>query len=311
MVLLNKPQRGLFAYSGNSRDIIGAVAHKGLDLQHFPGRNAVDLGYLRRSVNDVLLVGGEPYRHLVGDKLEAVAVSRGDGALSALRFSGVGERSDDVVRFVALLLHDGDSKRGEYLLDYRHLRTQLVWHCVAGALVVRIHLVPERRRMQVERHCDAVGSLLLHQLEEYVKESGQRVGRHSLFIREHAYPVERAVHYAVSVYNKQLHALFSFEFRHSRDISHADIVKHAVIQLFQHEQRAGAGKCSADHRRGCKYRRVGKHQNVPVDYHRGEHLPGDMRQRSHDPDQFSRFSPGRSFLIRSMIPSAQIPPITP
>lgn len=77
---------------------------------------------------------------------------------SALRFSGVGERSDDVVRFVALLLHDGDSKRGEYLLDYRHLRTQLVWHCVAGALVVRIHLVPERRRMQVERHCDAVGA---------------------------------------------------------------------------------------------------------------------------------------------------------
>ena len=60
----------------------------------------------------------------------------------------------------------------------------------------------EGRRMNVKRNADMRRLLLFQQLQVDVHKPRKRVCEHSFFVGKQTYSVERAVHYAVSVYQQ-------------------------------------------------------------------------------------------------------------
>ena len=70
MIFSDKGKGGFFAYSGNSGDIVAAVAHKRLYLNHFGRCNTVNLHNFSGSIENVLLHGGKIYAYPVGYELE-------------------------------------------------------------------------------------------------------------------------------------------------------------------------------------------------------------------------------------------------
>ena len=202
MVLLNKSERGFFAYSRNAGNIVRAVAHKSLDFQHFARRNSIHLVDFIGRVEYVLLVRGKTNGYFIVYQLKAVAVARHNNAVCVLLFRGAGKRSDNVVRLVSLTFYNCNSECAQYILDNRHLRRKFIRHCVASSLVFGVYFVTECRRFQVKSGGDTVGVFFFQKFKVYVHKTRQSVCRNAFRTCKHSYSVKCAVHYAVSVYQQ-------------------------------------------------------------------------------------------------------------
>ena len=185
-VFANKLQRGLLANAGHARDVVGAVAHEGLEVHHLRRIKAVFLAEnLRRIVDglrashaglDVADGGG------IGDELETVLVPGDDHAVPAFFRAFDRDGTQDIVRLVARHLIAADAHGVERLLQNRHLGRELLWHALALGLVAVVGLVAEGGLTPVEAHAHGVGLLLVeHALEDVQKAKdsvgGRAVGR--------------------------------------------------------------------------------------------------------------------------------------
>ena len=139
------------------------------------------------------------------DELQAVAVSRQDGAVPPGLLAQTADRAEYIVRLPALAGIDRDVHRGEHLLHDRHLHGKLLRHGVARSLVAVIAQMAERRRVQVKGHAQRVRFFpRCAPFPEYSESRRShwykvRPGRQ----RPHA--VKRAVDDAVPVQDHQLH----------------------------------------------------------------------------------------------------------
>ena len=166
-VLLYQGHGGLFPDARHARDVVGAIAHQGLQVDHMDGREAVGLlKCLRRHVlGGGLAHAGGHQLHLgvVGDKLEAVLVAGDDDAVPARRLAFAADGTDKVIGLVPRQLILGDAHGRQHLLQRQHLHRQLLRHSLALGLVGRVGLMPERRLPPVEGDAQRLRLLLVQQ----------------------------------------------------------------------------------------------------------------------------------------------------
>ena len=175
---------GLFAHAGHAGDVVGAVAHERLEIDHPPGLKAVFLPEALRGIKDGLRLAHASLdvadRGLVAYKLQAVLVAGDDHAVPALFFTNRGRRAEDVVRLVALPLVTPYAHVVQQLFQQRHLHRELLRHALALGLVALVGSVAEGGRLEVEADAERVRFLLVQQALENGQETVNRVGRRAV-----------------------------------------------------------------------------------------------------------------------------------
>ena len=203
VILSDQLQRGLLAHAGNARDVIGAVAHQGLEVYHADWREAVFGVKALRRIEDGLRLAHAgfdvAYRSLITHELQAVLVAGDNDAVPALVFTDRGGGAQDIVRLVALELVAADAHVVEYFLQDRHLYSQLVRHGLALGLISLIGLMPEGRRLQIEADAERVRLLLVQQALQDRQKAVNRVGGRAVGRVELPHTEKGAVDDAVAV----------------------------------------------------------------------------------------------------------------
>ena len=198
-VFAEQVERALFAHARHAGDVVRRVAGKRLEVENLRRREPHAL-FERRRVHDLHFADaalGEQHRRGVVYELETVAVAGEDKRFDAV---GLGERTDDVVRFYPLPLDVLYTHYVQHMLDHGHLHGQLVGHAAAGGLIAVVHLVPEGRRVHVESHRHVLRAVFGYHAHEHVRKAVYRAARLAFFRRQHGQRVVRAVDEAVAVY---------------------------------------------------------------------------------------------------------------
>lgn len=140
--------RRLFADARHAGDIVGAVAHECLEVDHADGVKAVlftkalgrifDRIRLPHAGLDVKDMGA------VGDELQAVLIAGDDVARPTGGLAAARDRAEQVVGLPAGQLQPPHAHVVERLLEQWHLHGELLRHGLALRLVERILLVAER-----------------------------------------------------------------------------------------------------------------------------------------------------------------------
>ena len=213
-VLHEQLRRRLLTDARYARNIVRAVAHQTLEVDHMDGREAIfrlkEFRRIARGARLPALRNHKLDRHMLRHELQAVAVARDDHAVPARRGADFPRRAEDVVGLPALAFEDGNVHRAQDVLHQRHLLRQLLRHGMARCLIPFILQVPERRRLEIERHGQRIRLFLVPELFQNVQKSKNRVGIQPLARCQRPHAVERAVDDAVPVQNHQLHGKSSF-----------------------------------------------------------------------------------------------------
>ena len=195
----NKRKSRLFADARNPGDIIRAVAHERFYVYDLPrlisqlflkiaGRKFIEFAHARFCDINV-----RPFVN----QLIRVPVAGYDDAVR-IRIA-TGERSDDVVRLETLFFAYGYVHGTQERFQDRHLHRQVVGHGFSRRLILVVHFMAERRRLQVKRYDQPVGLDVAVELEQKFDESENGVCRRTRLCRKKFRRIKRAVEKAVAV----------------------------------------------------------------------------------------------------------------
>ena len=148
----------LVTHAGDAGDVVRRVALERLEVDHLGRVEAIALVDAGRVVDDRRL-DAQAGRHelgLLGDQLQHVQVARDDDGLQVAQLRLPRERADEVVRFVAGHLVDGDAEGGQRLADDGELVAQVVRRGPARGLVALVAVGTEGAA-HVEAAQDMVG----------------------------------------------------------------------------------------------------------------------------------------------------------
>jgi hypothetical protein len=168
-VSADEPGRRLVTHAGHARQVVGGVAAKGGKQRVRARGHAVTLGDTRLVVDDGVrdpLAGVHDLHVGILDELERVAVTGHHHHVAAGVASLGRERGQDVVGFVAHLLHARHGEDPEHLAHESELGNQEVRRLGPVSLVVRDHLVAKGRLGPVEGHGDAARVVVAQQVHE-------------------------------------------------------------------------------------------------------------------------------------------------
>ena len=161
---------GLLPHPRDAGDIVGGVAPETEEVDDLTGiADAEFLLHLGDAHDSVGASHAAEAVHLdmLGDELGEVLVGRHhDNLVEARELGLVTEGADNVVGLVALAGEDGDAEVADDALHPRQAHLYLFRHRLAVGLVLGVHLVAERRRLQVESHADMCGALAAQQVVE-------------------------------------------------------------------------------------------------------------------------------------------------
>ena len=179
-----KVRGGFLPHTGHPGDIVGGIAHQGLQVDEASGFKAVFLPeFLLVIEGGAGLTGpGDHQLHMdvFVNELQTVPVAGDNDALPAIVGADFAHGADDIIRLPPFTGIDGNVHGGEHLLHNGHLLGQLLRHAVAGGLVALIALMAEGGAVEVEGHADRVRLLLLLHPLQNVQESIYGMGEEPL-----------------------------------------------------------------------------------------------------------------------------------
>ena len=187
---------GLGAALVHPGHVVHAVAHQRQQVHHLVRAHA-ELLHHAGLVQHAAAHGvdqGDAGAHQLGE----VLVAGGHRDLDALFLRRQRQRADHVVGLHALLAQDGKAQCPDDLQHGLDLAAQLVRHRRPGGLVLRIHVLAERRSRGIQ-HERQVVRLLLQRGTQHVDHAEQRAGGLALGIGQRRQRVERAIQIARSV----------------------------------------------------------------------------------------------------------------
>ena len=225
-VLGDQLRRGFFAHAGHAGNVVGAVAHQSLHVDHLRGRYTVLL--LNPRGRHALRFGDALFRiqdgRALARQLIAVAVAGDNQAVHAGFLAQAADGAQNVVGLVAAQAQLGDVHAFENFARRRNLRAHFLRRGRAAGLVGLVAQVPEGGGVLVEGH-GAIGRLFLREhLEQHRKKAVYGVGVLPLAVVHQGKRVERAIQQAVSVHK---HDFFRHKHPPSAIYSHSSsIIQH-------------------------------------------------------------------------------------
>ena len=208
-VALYQIHGGLLADPRHPRNVVRAVAHQRLEVDHEGRLEAVLLTKALRCIEDGF---GLPHpafhvadRGTVRDKLKAVLVPGDDDTVVSLLLGDAGERAQNVIRLIARQLQMGHAHHVQQVLQHRHLYRQFLGHGLALGLIEVIAPMPESRFPPVKGDADCLRLLILIEMLKNRKKAVNGVGRRAVRGVQLANAEEGTVHDAVSVDEHEFH----------------------------------------------------------------------------------------------------------
>ena len=169
VILRDNLRRGFFANAGHAGDIIGRIPHQCLHINKFGRCHAIFRLHIRRVIilcfRASALRFGNPHLEGFPCQLQKVSVPRNHNRHNAVFLRQSGKRPQNIVRLKALLLKNRDVHGLQYLLQKGHLFAQFLRHTLSGSLVAVKGSVAEGGRMQIKRHRQIIGLLLIQKLK--------------------------------------------------------------------------------------------------------------------------------------------------
>ena len=177
-VLQDPLLRRLLAHARDTGQIVRRVAAQRGEIRVLRRRQSVLLlhRFRREAMERRHAAHGVEDGRRVVDELQGVAVTGDDERLEALRQRLGGQRGDDVVGLVVLLLQRDDAHFLEHLLQQRHLAAELLGGLLALGLVVGELVRAEGLAADVERDGDVGGLLFRQEVRQHGQEPVHRVG---------------------------------------------------------------------------------------------------------------------------------------
>ena len=202
-VVFDQGDGSLLSHLGDTGDVVRGISHQGLDVDELAGCHAIGLNDLVSAEivdHGLSLAGaGDADGDPVGRDLQKVPVSGQKDDIHVLSLRLLGKGSENIVCLKACLFTDLDPHGSEHFFHQRNLLTELIGHGFARALVVRIGVVPECRRMHVKSHRQIIRLQLVQLAEKDIEKSIDRTGMQTFGVRQVRHAVKGAVENAVSV----------------------------------------------------------------------------------------------------------------
>ena len=214
--------RGLLPHAGDAGDVVAGVSHERLEIHHAHRLESVLLPeHLGRIVDGLGLAHAGLYvAHMgrIGNQLKTVLVAGDDGAAPVLPLADLADRAEEVVRLPALQLQTADAHGVQHLFQQRDLHGEILRHGLALRFIVRVLLMAERRRFEIERDGERLRMLELQKSAQDREKAEDGVRGRAVGRVQHPNAVKGAVDDAVAVQYHQFHGLlphFSFSPRSS------------------------------------------------------------------------------------------------
>ena len=193
----------LLTHPGNARNIVGRVAHQGLDLDH-PGGLDAELGPHLFDADELVFHGVE-HGHPLGHQLHQVLVAGHQDDLGPVAVPAAGQGGQNVVGLIAGQLNGRNAVGCNDLFDTRDLLPQRVRHGLPVGLVVAVALVAKGLARRVKN--DRQMARLIGVLDplEHVHKAEDGVGRKAAGVTQLAHGVEGAVDVGLAVDQENPH----------------------------------------------------------------------------------------------------------
>ena len=209
VISLNKIKGGLFADSGNARNVVAGVAHKCLDFDKFKGFNTVFFmhgGNIHHGGNRrTHFCGSKADGGMLADKLKAVPVPGGNNALRSFFLANSGNGSEDIVRFPAFDCNNRVTQISQKLFHNRELVDKFLWGRVSSGFIFFIKFMAKSGRMNVKSKNNSIRFCFGNCGEQNRKKTVNRVGKKTVFCGKNLDSVKSAVHNAVGIHSKNFH----------------------------------------------------------------------------------------------------------
>ena len=141
-IFLHEFRRRLFANASHARDIIGAIAHQGFEINQLVWLQVIffaEGGDIQHLVGGAAL--GQLHAHLRRQKLEDIAVASGDMDIQALLDGLAADCAKNVISFHIVHRQPRDVEGVDNLMNPLELTRQVVRHLDAVRLVIGINLL--------------------------------------------------------------------------------------------------------------------------------------------------------------------------
>ena len=173
--LLQQQRGAFFADARHALHVVGGVPDQAQEVHHLLGPYAHAGHHTRTIVPDLAFLR---VQHLdvqvIVHQLKQVLVRTDDDRRQAHGRGFPGQGAQDIVRLVAVQLHDGNVQRLYQLADHGNLGPQVLGHFRPVGLVVGIKLMAEGGLWRVEHAGEVRGFVLLQQLQH---QPGEGIGR--------------------------------------------------------------------------------------------------------------------------------------
>ena len=177
--LLQQPSRGLRPNTGDTRNIIGAVARQSFPVGQ-PGRWDVVFflycGWIVQLRISYALKCCQDF-YPVSYYLEEVPVASDHHDIPAFLGGLVSHRANNVVGFIAFLLSVCQAQRLNQFVGQFKLGSQLLIHRRPARLILLKLLMPEGRSGRVKSHQATIRALLGQQANEHLGQAIDGIGR--------------------------------------------------------------------------------------------------------------------------------------
>jgi len=178
----NQGKCRLLANARHSRDVIGRIPRKPLNIDHLVRLNPKF--FLNGLKTNGAIFHGIPNSGLVGDQLHKILVPGDDNDRITLLFGQACCGPDEIISFKPRHFYDRQIECRGNLFDIRQLNHHVFRHGRPVGLVIFIHFMAKSGSFGIKKHGDIFRGTVFHELHEHAGKSENRIGRKSPGIGE-------------------------------------------------------------------------------------------------------------------------------
>ena len=178
--------RCLLTHTRNSRDVIRRITHQCLHIDKFRWCNEIPCFHILRIIilnfSSFFLRLRNPDHRRVRSQLQKIPVPGNDPHIESLLLHRQRYSADQIIRFEAFQRHQRDIHSPQDILHHRDLLPQLLGHRASRPLVGIVHLMAERRSMEIEGDSEILRLFFIKYSKHDIQKAQDRIRMQSFTV---------------------------------------------------------------------------------------------------------------------------------